>query len=113
VEEVSHFNDRTKPWMVSVEVWRPFDTVPVGLESRKADSTDHQAPQSTLVHITAAMTAGATGTIMTNPLWVVKTRFMVCPPSNHLSPQSLVHPYIKIISPDQSHRLESTSLRSS
>jgi hypothetical protein len=77
VEEVSHFNDRTKPWMVSVEVWRPCDTVPVGLESRKADSTDHQAPQSTLVHITAAMTAGATGTIMTNPLWVVKTRFMV------------------------------------
>jgi hypothetical protein len=66
--------------MVSFEVWRPCDTVPVELESRKADSTDHQAPQSTLVHITAAMTAGATGTIMTNPLWVVKTRFMVCPP---------------------------------
>lgn len=44
-----------------------------------ADKIDHHAPQSTLVHITAAMTAGATGTIMTNPLWVVKTRFMVCP----------------------------------
>lgn len=28
-------------------------------------------------HITAAMTAGASGTILTNPLWVVKTRFMV------------------------------------
>lgn len=29
------------------------------------------------VHILAAMTAGATGTILTNPLWVIKTRFMV------------------------------------
>ncbi|WWD20741.1 hypothetical protein CI109_105217 [Kwoniella shandongensis] len=31
---------------------------------------------TSVVHIIAAMTAGATGTIMTNPLWVVKTRFM-------------------------------------
>lgn len=32
---------------------------------------------SPMTHITAAMTAGATGTIVTNPLWVIKTRFMV------------------------------------
>jgi solute carrier family 25 (mitochondrial folate transporter), member 32 len=31
-----------------------------------------------LVHILSAMTAGATSTTMTNPLWVIKTRFMVC-----------------------------------
>ena len=29
------------------------------------------------IHILAAMCAGATSTIMTNPLWVIKTRFMV------------------------------------
>ena len=36
------------------------------------------------MHIIAAMTAGATGTCLTNPLWVVKTRFMaqaVLPPT--------------------------------
>ncbi|GAA5901530.1 uncharacterized protein JCM6883_000245 [Sporobolomyces salmoneus] len=33
-------------------------------------------------HITAAMTAGASGTILTNPLWVVKTRFMTQRPNS-------------------------------
>lgn len=31
-----------------------------------------------MLHIGAAMAAGATGTIVTNPIWVIKTRFMVC-----------------------------------
>lgn len=34
-------------------------------------------------HITAAMTAGASGTILTNPLWVVKTRFMTQRPNSN------------------------------
>ena len=29
------------------------------------------------VYIVAAMSAGATSTTITNPLWVIKTRFMV------------------------------------
>ncbi|GAA6017016.1 hypothetical protein JCM11491_006130 [Sporobolomyces phaffii] len=35
-----------------------------------------------VAHITAAMTAGASGTILTNPLWVVKTRFMTQRPNS-------------------------------
>lgn len=34
------------------------------------------------LHILSAMTAGATSTICTNPLWVIKTRFMVRSTSN-------------------------------
>ena len=30
------------------------------------------------LHILSAMSAGAASTIVTNPLWVIKTRFMVC-----------------------------------
>ena len=37
-----------------------------------SDGKDHWG-----VHIIAAMTAGATGTIVTNPLWLIRTRFMV------------------------------------
>jgi solute carrier family 25 folate transporter 32 len=38
---------------------------------------------SNWAHILAAMTAGATGTIVTNPLWVIKTRFMAQSMSDH------------------------------
>ena len=33
------------------------------------------------LHILSAMTAGAASTMATNPLWVIKTRFMVSPAS--------------------------------
>ncbi|KDQ11095.1 hypothetical protein BOTBODRAFT_163124 [Botryobasidium botryosum FD-172 SS1] len=40
---------------------------------------EHSFRDSWGLHIFAAMTAGATGTIVTSPLWVVKTRFMTQP----------------------------------
>ncbi|GAA5833097.1 hypothetical protein JCM3766R1_001392 [Sporobolomyces carnicolor] len=41
-----------------------------------------RGPDDAISHITAAMTAGASGTILTNPLWVVKTRFMTQRPNS-------------------------------
>ncbi|WVR08628.1 hypothetical protein IAU60_005684 [Kwoniella sp. DSM 27419] len=41
-----------------------------------ATEHDFLRGNTAVVHIFAAMTAGATGTVLTNPLWVVKTRFM-------------------------------------
>ncbi|ODN82873.1 hypothetical protein L202_01131 [Cryptococcus amylolentus CBS 6039] len=47
-------------------------------------AVDNDLPiAGSFVHIIAAMSAGATGTIMTSPLWVVKTRFMAGLPSHH------------------------------
>ena len=48
---------------------------------RKADGfggSAHSEAETTIIHVCAATAAGATGTMTTNPLWVVKTRFMVC-----------------------------------
>ncbi|GAA95912.1 uncharacterized protein L969DRAFT_101074 [Mixia osmundae IAM 14324] len=48
-----------------------YDRVKLAMaQNTQADENDWTA------HITAAMVAGATGTICTNPLWVIKTRFM-------------------------------------
>ena len=37
----------------------------------------HRDDEGVGAHMIAAMTAGATSTFVTNPIWVVKTRFMV------------------------------------
>lgn len=57
--------DETKKWLGDNEYGDPDSH----LGNRKAWST----------HIIAAMTAGASGTIATSPLWVIKTRFMTQP----------------------------------
>lgn len=46
-----------------------YDKVKMSVGRRRG----HDDP---FTHIAAAMTAGAIGTIVTNPLWVIKTRFM-------------------------------------
>src|SRR5579863_9232390 len=53
------------------------------------------------IHILSAMTAGATSTICTNPLWVIKTRFMVrwCSLSSSPSPsRPVTHTHTNMIS---------------
>ena len=40
-------------------------------------STGNVKAQDPVTHVIAAMAGGASGTIVTNPLWVIKTRFMV------------------------------------
>ncbi|KAM0790438.1 hypothetical protein ACM66B_003316 [Microbotryomycetes sp. NB124-2] len=53
--------------------WAIYFTVYDAVKSRMGSIRGNDDPVS---HLVAAMTAGATGTIVTNPLWVVKTRFM-------------------------------------
>ncbi|TXT05922.1 hypothetical protein VHUM_03683 [Vanrija humicola] len=63
--------------------WGIYFTVYDFIKDRMARSLAASDKYPSLIHVTAAMTAGATGTILTNPLWVVKTRFMaqaVLPP---------------------------------
>ncbi|KAF8904134.1 mitochondrial NAD transporter [Gymnopilus junonius] len=64
-----------------------FGEVPTGLSATKVSERIYPAAQVKgyqpvarehpwTLHILSAMTAGATSTICTNPLWVIKTRFM-------------------------------------
>ncbi|SCV68152.1 BQ2448_273 [Microbotryum intermedium] len=53
--------------------WAIYFTVYDKIKSVMGRSRGNDDPIS---HIVAAMVAGATGTVVTNPLWVVKTRFM-------------------------------------
>lgn len=52
---------------------RIADSLPLLLPSLARPLT---GPDDPIAHIISAMTAGASGTIATNPLWVIKTRFM-------------------------------------
>jgi len=42
---------------------------------------EHHVQDPWAVHLLAAMAGGATGTVCTHPLWVIKTRFMTQPPT--------------------------------
>ncbi|KAL7417131.1 mitochondrial carrier domain-containing protein [Mrakia frigida] len=55
--------------------WAIYFSVYDEVKSRLAANETGKKPVIWL-HIVAAMTAGATGTIVTNPLWLIKTRFM-------------------------------------
>lgn len=55
--------------------WAIYFTVYDAAKAKLSDSRpNHQ--EDVLTHILAAITAGASSTIATNPLWLIKTRFM-------------------------------------
>lgn len=53
--------------------WAIYFTV---YDQVKGRLSEIRGPDDPIAHIISAMTAGASGTIATNPLWVIKTRFM-------------------------------------
>ncbi|BGP43539.1 hypothetical protein JCM10450v2_007706 [Rhodotorula kratochvilovae] len=53
--------------------WAIYFTVYDQVKGRLSET---RGPDDPIAHIISAMTAGASGTIATNPLWVIKTRFM-------------------------------------
>lgn len=68
---------------------RHFGELPLGSDSRHPNIYPAAQPKGYQplmrehpwsLHILSAMTAGAASTICTNPLWVIKTRFMTQPP---------------------------------
>ncbi|KAG8997998.1 hypothetical protein FRB93_013891 [Tulasnella sp. JGI-2019a] len=63
--------------------WAIYFTVYDGVKDWLGQSDEGSERQSNAwsQHILASMTAGATGTVLTSPLWVVKTRFMTQHPS--------------------------------
>jgi len=56
--------------------WAIYFTVYDRVKARLAEKRGTQANKDPVSHVVAAMTGGATGTVITNPLWVIKTRFM-------------------------------------
>lgn len=56
--------------------WAIYFTVYDRVKARIAEKRGTQANKDPISHVVAAMLGGATGTIITNPLWVIKTRFM-------------------------------------
>ncbi|KZT60681.1 mitochondrial carrier [Calocera cornea HHB12733] len=67
-------------WAIYFTVYDGFKRT-FGVGDRLQEQKRYIISNSWALHIAAAMTAGATGTIITNPLWVIKTRFMTQPHS--------------------------------
>ncbi|KAG8951156.1 hypothetical protein FRC03_012626 [Tulasnella sp. 419] len=61
--------------------WAIYFTVYDGIKRKFGGDAQGPSANSWSLHLFASMSAGATGTILTSPLWVIKTRFMTQPPT--------------------------------
>ncbi|KAF8749529.1 mitochondrial NAD transporter [Rhizoctonia solani] len=79
IEGLAHNTGLSPTWAIYFAVYDETKKW-LGDNARGDSSTEgNGSRQAWATHLIAAMTAGASGTIATSPLWVIKTRFMTQP----------------------------------
>ncbi|KAJ1917300.1 hypothetical protein IWQ60_007819 [Tieghemiomyces parasiticus] len=76
--------------------WAVYFTAYDALKTTIAQRTDRSI-DSSVVHILSAMGAGATSTSITNPIWVIKTRFMSQNGSQSRRYRNMGHAFMSIL----------------
>ncbi|KAF8319013.1 mitochondrial carrier [Clavulina sp. PMI_390] len=88
-----------------IPTWAIYFSVYDGLKRQGGEGYgEHHAVKSEAMalHISAAMTAGATSSLLTHPIWVVKTRFMT-QPSQEVRYRHTLDAFVRIYRSDGIH----------